>query len=76
MRRRSTKKRFWNAVLIHFLIYLVVLPLLFYILDSQTVKKLVKKDAFLFILEIAGIALAISIIVSFWSRKDPELRRW
>ena len=74
-RRRATKK-FWNKVFRFFLLYLVLVPLIFLILDRSTVYQEVREDTFLFILKMAGIALAIALIISFWSNRDPELRKY
>lgn len=74
-RNRSTRK-FWKSVIQLFLIYLIIFPVLFYILDQQTLLRLLKKDPGLFIFEMAGIPMAIAMIISYWTKSDPELRKW
>jgi hypothetical protein len=74
--RSRTKKKFWKSVFQLFLIYIIIIPLLFYILDQQTFLKLLRKDTDLFILEMVGIPLAIAMVISYWTKSDPELKRW
>jgi hypothetical protein len=59
-----------------FLIYLVIFPIVFYILDQHTLLHLLKKDPELFVLEMVGIPLAIAMIITYWTKSDPELRKW
>ncbi len=74
--RRRANKKFWNKVFRLFLLYLVLVPLIFLILDRSTVYQEVKEDTLVFILKMAGIALGIALIISFWSNRDPELRKY
>jgi len=74
--RRRANKKFWNKVFRLFLLYLVLVPLLFLLLDRSTVYQEVREDTFVFILKMAGIALGIALIISFWSNRDPELRKY
>ena len=74
--RRRANKKFWNKVFRLFLLYLVIVPLIFLILDRSTVYQEVKEDTLVFILKMAGIALGIALIISFWSNRDPELRKY
>lgn len=74
--RRRANKKFWNKVFRLFLLYLVLVPLIFLILDRSTVYQEVREDTLVFILKVAGIALGIALIISFWSNRDPELRKY
>ncbi|HNR15891.1 MAG TPA: hypothetical protein PKG90_04395 [Chitinophagaceae bacterium] len=74
--RRRANKKFWNKVFRLFLLYLVLVPLIFLILDRSTVYQEVREDILVFILKVAGIALGIALIISFWSNRDPELRKY
>ena len=74
--RRRANKKFWNKVFRLFLLYLVLVPLIFIILDRSTVYQEVREDTLVFILKMAGIALGIALIISFWSNRDPELRKY
>ena len=74
--RRRANKKFWNKVFRLFLLYLVLVPLIFLILDRSTGYQEVKEDTLVFILKMAGIALGIALIISFWSNRDPELRKY
>jgi len=74
--RRRASKKFWNKVFKLFLLYLVIVPLIFFILDRTSVYQELKEDTLVFILKIAGIALGIALIISFWSNRDPELRKY
>ena len=72
--RRSRK--FWKSVIIIFLIYFLIVPAVYFILDSATVIKSIKGYPFRFILEMAGIALGIALILALWTSRDPELKKW
>jgi hypothetical protein len=74
--RSRTQKKFWKSVFQLFIIYIIIIPILFYILDQQTFLKLLRKDTDLFILEMVGIPLAIAMVISYWTKSDPELKRW
>lgn len=76
MSNRRSRKKFWNSVLQLSFIYLIIIPAVFYILDNPLMLKLVKQDPFLFMLEITGAAISIALIISFWSKRDPELKKW
>jgi hypothetical protein len=62
--------------MILFFIYLLIIPVVYMILDYPSVEKLFKADPLLFILQIVGISFAIAILLSAWTRRDPELRKW
>jgi len=74
--QRRANKKFWNKVFRLFLLYLVLVPLIFLLLDRSTVNQEVREDSLVIILKIAGIALGIALIMSFWSNRDPELRKY
>jgi hypothetical protein len=74
-RRRITKK-FWNKVLWLTLVYIVIVPVIFYILDKSSVNEELKTAPFQFILKMTGIAIGISLVISFWGHRDPELRKY
>ncbi len=74
-RARATR-RFWRSVLQLFLVYLVIIPVIFFLLDQDTFLKWFREEPVLFPLELAGVAMGISLLISFWSRRDPELRKW
>lgn len=74
--RHRTNRKFWNKVFRYFLIYLIVVPLIYFFLDHSSLIAEIKSEPFLFILKIAGIALGISLVISFWGQRDPELRKW
>ncbi len=69
-------KRFWRSFFIYFLVYLIVVPLIYFILDGSSFMTSFRSDATWHILKIAGIALGIAIIVSLWGARDPELRKY
>ncbi|MGB3005448.1 MAG: hypothetical protein WBC06_02990 [Chitinophagaceae bacterium] len=75
MTNRRTR-RFWKSVFILFLIYLLVIPLIYIAMDYASVEKSFKSDPILFILEMMGISFVIAVILSAWTRRDPELRKW
>ena len=75
MNSRRTKK-FFKSVLKLFLIYLVVVPLIYFILDSESFKVHFNDDPFIFILILTGIALGIAFILTLWLRRDPEMKEW
>jgi hypothetical protein len=74
-RRRITKK-FWNKVFWLTLVYIVIVPVIFYILDKSSVNEELKTAPIQFIFKMAGIALGISLVISFWGHRDPELRKY
>lgn len=76
MSNRRRNKRFWKSFLILFLIYLVVIPAVFYLLDAERVTKLFSEDSFGFILKMTGIAAGISLIINIWTKRDPELKEY
>jgi hypothetical protein len=45
-------------------------------LDFPTVEKSIKSNPVLFILEMIGISFVLAVILSAWTRRDPELRKW
>lgn len=74
--RIRARKKFWRSVLQLFVLYAVLIPVVFYILDTQTFSRLFRKDPVLFCFELAGAAFGISLIINFWSKRDPELQKW
>lgn len=74
-RQRSSKK-FRNKVTRFFFIYLLLIPLVLYLLDKNMVTDELKSAPVLFTFKMAGIALGISLVISFWGQRDPELRKW
>jgi hypothetical protein len=74
--RRRTNKKFWNKVFRLTLIYLLIVPVIFYLLDQSSVSSELKKTPVIFLLKMAGIAFGISLIISFWGHRDPELRKY
>ncbi len=74
--RRRTNRKFWNKVFRLTLIYLIVVPVVFYFLDKSSVNTELKNAPVGFIFKITGIAFAISLIISFWGHRDPELRQY
>lgn len=75
MKNRRTRK-FWKSVRTLFAIYLVVVPAIFLLLDSKMVSKYFRQDPVLLILSIVGIAFTIALVISLWTKNDPELRKW
>ncbi|MFN8290078.1 MAG: hypothetical protein U0U70_07475 [Chitinophagaceae bacterium] len=76
MSGRHRLKKFWRSFFILFIIYLLVIPALYFILDAEQVTKSFNEDPFMFILKMAGIAAGISFIIAFWTRRDPELKKY
>lgn len=76
MGTRRFDKKFSRTLLICFLIYLIVIPLIYFILDKNSFYELFRKDILQNILKISGIALGVALIMALWLRKDPELRKW
>jgi len=74
--RRRTNKKFWNRVFLSFLLYSIVVPLIYLLLDRQHLINGFKEDPWLVILKITGIALGISLVMNFWGPRDPELRKY
>ena len=75
MKNRRTRK-FWKSVVTLFTIYLVVVPAILLLLDSKMVSKYFRQDPVLLILSIVGIAFTIALVISLWTKNDPELRKW
>lgn len=75
MKNRRTRK-FWKSVRTLFAIYLVVVPAILLFLDSKMVSKYFRQDPVLLILGIVGIAFTIALVISLWTKNDPELRKW
>lgn len=69
-------KKFLKSVLKLFLIYLIAVPAVYFVLDSESFKEHLKEDPFIFILILAGIALGIAVLLTFWLRRDPEMKEW
>ncbi|HOZ70834.1 MAG TPA: hypothetical protein PLU11_12775 [Chitinophagaceae bacterium] len=74
--RSRANKKFWNKVFRLTLIYLLIVPVIFYLLDKSSVSNDLKNTPVGFILKMAGIAFGISLIISFWGHRDPELRKY
>lgn len=74
--RRRTNKKFWNRVFRLTLIYLIIVPIVFYFLDKSSVTAELKNTPIEFIFKMTGIAFGISLIISFWGHRDPELRKY
>lgn len=75
MKNRRTRK-FWKSIRTLFAIYLVVVPAILLLLDSKMVSKYFRQDPVLLILGIVGIAFTIALVISLWTKNDPELRKW
>jgi hypothetical protein len=74
--RRRANKKFWNKVFRLTLIYILIVPVIFYLLDKSSVTNDLKTTPVSFVLKMAGIAFGISLIISFWGHRDPELRKY
>ena len=74
--RRRANRKFWNRVFRLTLIYLVIVPIVFYFLDKNNLQSEFKTAPFGLILKVAGIAFGISLVMSFWGHRDPELRKY
>ena len=74
--RRRINRKFWNRVFRLTLIYLIIVPAVFYFLDKTSVSTELKTAPVEFILKMSGIAFGISLIISFWGHRDPELRKY
>jgi len=74
--RRRVNRKFWIKVFQLTLIYLIIVPVVFYLLDKSSVSLDLKTAPVSFILKMAGIAFGISLIISFWGHRDPELRKY
>lgn len=74
--RIRARRRFWRSTGLMFLIYAVVIPAIFFILDRETFVRLFRKEPLLFPLELAGAAFGISLIITAWTHRDPELQKW
>ncbi len=74
--RRRAIRKFWNRVFRLTLIYLVIVPIVFYFLDKNNLQSEFKTAPFGLILKVAGIAFGISLVMSFWGHRDPELRKY
>ncbi len=74
--RRRVNRKFWIKVFRLTLMYLIIVPVVFYLLDKSSVSLDLKTAPVSFILKMAGIAFGISLIISFWGHRDPELRKY
>lgn len=74
--RRRINKKFWTRVFRLTLIYIIIVPLIFFLLDRSSVNSELKTDPWSFVFKMAGIAFGISLIISFWGHRDPELRKY
>ncbi len=74
--RRRTNKKFWIRVLRLTLIYLIIVPIVFFFLDKSSFTNELKSAPLELILKMAGIAFGISLVISFWGHRDPELRKY
>jgi len=67
-------RKFVNSFIILFLVYLIVVPAFFFILDPESASRDFKKSVSNFLVKMGGIAMLISFVITLWSRKDPALR--
>lgn len=74
--RAKSRKKFWRSVFQLFCLYAILIPGVFYLLDTTTFMRLANRDLLLFCIELAGAAFIISLVINFWSRRDPELQKW
>lgn len=75
-KRRRTNKKLMTKLFRLFLLYIVIVPLVFFLLDKSNTLDSLKTAPWEFILKVSGIALAIALILSFWGHRDPELRKY
>jgi hypothetical protein len=59
-----------------FLIYLFVIPAVYYLIDRESMTSQIRTKPLQLIAAISGISLAISLVIAFWLRRDPELRKY
>lgn len=74
--RRRANRKFWNRVFRLTLIYLVIVPIIFYFLDKTSFQNDLKTTPVTLLLKMSGIAFGISLVMSFWGHRDPELRKY
>lgn len=74
MNRRT--KKLLKSFLKLFLIYIIIVPLVFFLLDGDTITSKLEKKPFSFILEMTGIAAGIALVISLWMSRDPEMKEW
>ncbi len=74
--RRRTNKKFWSRVFLSFLLYIVIVPLIFLLLDRHRLIDEFREAPWQVILKISGIAFGISLVINFWGHRDPELRKY
>lgn len=73
---RIRQKKFWKSLLLYFLIYLAAVPLIYFVLDTSSFTSAFKEEPWWNVLKIAGIALGISLIITLWTKRDPDLRKY
>lgn len=74
--RRRANRKFWNRVFRLTLIYLVIVPIVFYFLDKTSFQNDLKTTPVTLLFKMSGIAFGISLVMSFWGHRDPELRKY
>lgn len=70
------RKKFWRSLLLHFLIYLAAIPLIYYILDNSSFTSAFREEPWWNVTKIVGIALGIALIITLWTKRDPDLRKY
>lgn len=74
--RTRAKKKYWKSILRMFVLYAVIIPLVYFLLDSKLFVDDFTDDPFWFVVKLLGAAFAISYVINTWLLRDPELRRW
>lgn len=74
MNRRT--KKFFKSFFILFLIYIIIVPAVFFLLDSDTIVENLGTKPVSFVLKMVGIATSIALVISFWLSRDPEMKEW
>jgi hypothetical protein len=75
-RTRRANKKFWRKVMQLTLVYLAIIPLVFFILDQDDFNKFLRREPFWFPVQIMSVAFAIGLVIAYWGRRDPELQKW
>ncbi len=74
--KSQRSNRFWEKVFKLFLLYLIITPIVFFLFDSKLATTNFRNDAFMFILKMAGIAMAISLLINIWFLQEKKLKSW